>query len=175
MNIFQILFQIIIDLFSNLDIFSNIKSYSGDYKNGLYQGKGRLEFKDGSIYEGQFVNNKMHGYGKVFFKDGSIYQGNFKNNLRDGTGILRSTDGSQQRVIYQKGKFKDVYTEDYKIHWKNTVEGTFEIRAEDCSKAMDIFKSLTKQELLQKSQLNADIEKMKVTDMSVFVKEEQYN
>ena len=94
----------------------------------------------------------MHGYGKIFFKD-----------------------GSQQRVIYQKGKFKDVYTEDYKIHWKNTVEGTFEIRAENCSKAMDIFKSLTKQELLQKSQLNADIKKMKVTDISVFIEEEQYN
>ena len=175
MNIFQTLNQIIINFFSNLNIFSNIKSYSGDYKNGLCHGKGRLEFKDGSVYEGQFVNNKMHGYGKIFFKDGSIYQGNFKNNLRDGTGILRSTDGSQQRVIYHKGKFKDVYTEDYKIHWKNTVEGTFEIRAENCSKAMDIFKSLTKQELFQKSQLNADIKKMKVTDMSVFIEEEQYN
>ena len=55
------------------------------------------------------------------------------------------------------------------------MEGTFEIRAADCSKAMDVFKSLTKQELLQKSQLNADIKKMKVTDMNVFVEEEQYN
>ena len=116
MNIFQTSFQTIINFFSN------IKSYSGDYKNGLYHGKGRLEFKDGSVYEGQFENNKMHGYGKIFFKDGSIYQGNFKNNLRDGTGILRSTDGSQQRLIYQKGKFKEVYTEDYTFHWKNTVE-----------------------------------------------------
>ena len=144
MNIFQNSFQTIINFFSN------IKSYSGDYKNGLYHGKGRLEFKDGSIYEGQFENNKMHGYGKIFLKDGSIYQGNFKNNLRDGTGILRSTDGSQQRVIYQKGKFKEVYTEDYTFHWKNTVEGTFEVTAENSSKAMDIFESLTKQELLQK-------------------------
>ncbi len=172
MNIFQTLIQIIINFFSNLNIFLNIKSFSGDYKNGLYHGKGRLEFKDGSVYEGQFENNKMHGYGKIFFKDGSIYQGNFKNNLRDGTGILRSTDGSQQRLIYQKGKFKEVYTEDYTFHWKNTVEGTFEVTAENSSKAMDIFKSLTKQELLQKSQLNADIKKMKVTDVSVFVEEE---
>ena len=146
MNIFQTSFQTIINFFSN------IKSYSGDYKNDLYHGKGRLEFKDGSVYEGQFENNKMDGYGKIFFKD-----------------------GSQQRLIYKKGKFKDVYTEDYKIHWKNTVEGTFQIRAADCTKAMDIFKSLTKQELLQKSQLNADIKKMKVTDRSVFVEEEQFN
>ena len=51
MNIFQTSFQTIISFFSN------IKSYSGDYKNGLYHGKGRLEFKDGSVYEGQFENN----------------------------------------------------------------------------------------------------------------------
>ena len=172
MKLFQINIQNLISIFSKLFSQSKVQSFSGEYIKGKYNGKGKLEFKDGSFYEGQFVKNKMHGYGKIFFKDGSIYQGNFKNNLRDGTGILRSTDGSQQRVIYQKGKFKDVYTEDYKIYWKNTVEGTFEIRAEDCSKAMDIFKSLTKQELLQKSQLNADIKKMKVTDVSVFVEEE---
>ena len=165
MNIFQTSFQTIINFFSN------IKSYSGDYKNDLYHGKGRLEFKDGSVYEGQFKNNKMHGYGKIFFKDGSIYQGNFKNNLRDGTGILRSTDGSQQRVIYQKGKFKEVYTEDYTFHWKNTVEGTFEVTASNPSEAADIFYSLSKEELLNKSKLIADIKKIKVTDISFISKE----
>ena len=172
MNIFQTLFLTINNFFSNLNILSNIKSYSGDYKNGLYHGKGRLEFKDGSVYEGQFENNKMHGYGKIFFRDGSIYQGNFKKNLRDGTGILRSTDGSQQRVIYQKGKFKEIYTEDYTFHWKNTVEGTFEVTAEKPSQAADIFYSLPKEELLKKSKLSTDIKKLKVTDVSVFVEEE---
>ena len=175
MNFAKTLILKIFQYLSSLFNISQVKSYSGNYKNGLYSGKGRLEFKDGSVYEGQFENNKMHGFGKIFFKDGSIYQGNFKNNLRDGTGLSRKKDGSQQRVVYQKGKFKDVFTEDYTIHWKNTVEGTFEIRAADCSKAMDVFKSLTKEELLQKSQLNADLKKMKVTDMSVFVEEELYN
>ena len=170
MNIFQILFQIINNFFPNFDIFSNIKSYSGDYKNGLCHGKGRLEFKDGSVYEGQFVNNKMHGYGKIFFKGGSIYQGNFKKNLRDGTGILRSTDGSQQRLIYQKGKFKKVYTEDYTFHWKNTVEGSLKVTAENPSKATDIFYALSKDELFKQSRLSTDIKKLKVTDVSFICK-----
>ena len=165
MNIFQTSFQTIINFFSN------IKSYSGDYKNGLYHGKGRLEFKDGSVYEGQFEKNSMHGYGKIFFKDGSIYQGNFKNNLRDGTGILKSTDESQQRLIYQKGKFKEIYTEDYTFHWKNTVEGTFKVTAENSSKAADIFYSLSKEELLNKSNLSADKKKLKITDISFISKE----
>ncbi len=166
MNFFQTLNQKIRIFFSNLSIFSKVKSYSGEFKNGLFHGKGRLEFKDGNVYEGQFENNKMHGYGKIFFKDGSIYQGNFINNLRDGTGILRSTDGSQQRLIYQKGKFKKIYTEDYTFHWKNTVEGTFEVTAANPSVANDIFYSLSKEELLNKSNLSVDLKKLKLTDIS---------
>ena len=175
MNIFQTLIQKIVKFLPSLSFLSKIKSYSGDYKNGLYHGKGRLEFKDGNVYEGQFENNKMHGFGKIFFKDGSIYQGNFKNNLRDGEGLSKDTEGNLQRVVYQKGKFKEVFTQDYTIHWENTVEGTFEIRTANGSEAMNIFKSLSKEELLKKSQLKADIKNMKVTDFSVFVEEEQYN
>ena len=171
MSIFQTQIQNIANFLSAFGFLSKIKSYSGDYKNGFYHGKGRLEFKDGSVYEGQFENNKMHGYGKIFFKNGSIYQGSFKNNLRDGTGILRSRDGSQQRLVYQKGKFKEVYTEDYTFYWKNTVEGAFEVRAANSTEAANIFNSLSKEELLDKSKLSADIKKMKLTDVSVFVEE----
>ena len=165
----QFLFQKILNLLTKIGLFSNIKNYKGDYKDGLRDGKGRLEFIDGTVYEGQFENNKMHGYGKIFYKDGSIYQGNFRHNLRDGTGISRTRDGSQKRKVYKKGKFKEIYTEDYTIHWENTVSGTFKVRAADCSKAIDIFDSLTKEELLEKSKLSTDMKKMRVTDMSVFV------
>ena len=175
MKIFQFLVQKVLNLLTKLGLLSNIKAYTGGYKNGLYNGKGRLEFIDGSVYEGQFENNKMHGYGKVFFKDGSIYQGNFKNNLRDGTGISRSIDGSQQRVIFQNGRFKEIFQEDYTIYWRNTVSGTLEVRAENCSKAMDIFNSLSKEDLLIKSQLKTDINKLKINDISVFVEDEQYS
>ena len=163
--------QNLICFFSNSIFHTKIKSFEGSAYNELFSGKGRLEFKDGSVYEGKFENNKMHGYGKIFFKDGSIYQGNFKNNLRDGTGISRSKDGSQQRVVYQKGKFKGVYTEDYTFYWKNTVEGAFEVRAANSTEAANIFNSLSKEELLDKSKLSADIKKMKLTDVSVFVEE----
>ena len=161
----------IFNLFIKFNLNSKVFIYKGQYKNGLYHGKGRLEFRDGSVYEGQFENNKMHGYGKIFFKDGSIYQGNFKKNLRDGTGISRSTDGSQKRVVYKKGKFKELYTEEYTFHWKNTVEGTFEVKASNSTEAANIFHSLSKEEILKKSQLNTEIEKMKITDISFINKE----
>ena len=172
---FKKLKMIISNFFMNINFRLNVLNYVGQYRNGLYHGKGRLEFKDGSVYEGQFENNTMNGYGKIFFKDGSIYQGNFKKNLRDGTGIFRNTDGSQQRVIYHMGKFKEVYTENYTFHWKNTLEGTLEVTAENCSEAADIFYSLSKKELLNKSKLSEDINKLKVTDISLISKEGLYN
>ena len=171
MKIFQNILQIIFNLISKSKYQAKIISYKGSFSKGLYNGKGRLELKDGSVYEGQLKNNKMHGYGKIFFTDGSIYQGNFKNNLRDGTGISRSLDGSQQRVVYQNGIFKEVYTEDYTFYWKDTVEGTFEITAENPSEAANIFHSLSKEELLYKSKLNLDIKKLKITDISFISKE----
>ena len=117
----------------------------------------------------------MHGYGKIFFKDGSIYQGNFKNNLRDGTGILRSTDGSQQRVIYQKESLKTYTLKIIKSIGKILLKVLLKSGQKIAQKQWISLNLLTKQELLQKSQLNADIKKLKVTDVSVFVEEEQYN
>ncbi len=171
MKTFLINLKSLIKLFENIYFQSKDKFFNVEYTNRQFNGKGRKEFKDGSIYEGEFENNKMHGYGKIFFKDGSIYQGNFKNNLRDGTGISRSIDGTQQRVVYQNGKFKEVYNEDYTFHWENTVEGTFEIRAANSSEAADIFYSLSKEELLYKSKLNTDIKKIKLNDISFISKE----
>ena len=163
----QNIFQVLSTLLTKLGLKSNIKSYSGDFKNGHYHGKGRLVFTDGSIYEGEFENNKMHGYGKIFFKDGSIYQGNFKNNLRDGTGKVRSKEGVEQRVVYSKGRFKEVYSEDYTIHWKSIIEGEFTIKEKDSKKVTEIFRSLSGQEILKQSQLYINVKKVKVTDLSI--------
>ena len=46
-----------------------------------------------------------------------------------------------------------MYSENYTFYWKNIVEGVFEITAENPSKAQEIFSSLSKDELLNKSKL----------------------
>ena len=145
---------------------SNIKSYSGDYKNGLKHGKGRMKFNDGSVYEGQFENNQMHGFGKIFFKDGSIYQGDFKNNLRDGTGISRSKDGSQQRVVYSKGQFKEEYSEEFIITWKKTLQGSIVIKASNSSVAADKVEALSNEELVRNSSLENQKENYKLINIA---------
>ena len=166
MNIINKLYQSILKSLINLGVISNIKSYSGAYKNNLYLGKGRIEFKDGSVYEGQFENNKMHGYGKIFFKDGSIYQGNFKNNLRDGTGLSRKIGGFQQRVVYSKGQFKEEYSEEFIITWKKTLQGSIVIKASNCSAAADKVEALSNEELVRNSSLENQKENYKLINIA---------
>ena len=164
MNFSQNIFKLVLNFFSKLGFFSNVKLYSGNFKNGLFHGKGRLEFKDGSVYEGEFENNEMNGYGKIFFKDGSIYQGNFKNNLRHGTGLSKSIDGITQRIVYQNGKFKETYKENFTVLWENKIEGSFDIRAEP-NKVMEIFKSLTINDVLRSSDITSKDNGVKVKDI----------
>ena len=166
MNIINKIFQKSLNSLINLGVLSNIKSYSGDYKNGLYHGKGRLEFKDGSVYEGQFENNKMHGYGKIFFKDGSIYQGNFKNDLRDETGLSKDTEGNLQRVVYQQGKFKELYTEEFIFTWEKNLQGSIVVSASNVSDANDKVMAFSNEELIKNSDLDTKQEKFKLIDIA---------
>ena len=163
----QNIFQVLSTLLTKLGLKSNIKSYSGDFKNGHYHGKGRLVFTDGSIYEGQFENNKMHGYGKIFFKDGSIYQGNFNNNLRDGTGKSLSKDGVEQRVVYSKGRFKEVYSEDITIIWKKTIYGEIKIQETDNSNAVEKVKLLSNEDLIKNSSIDNKKGNFKIVDIAI--------
>ena len=145
MNIINKLYQNILNSLANLGVLSNIKSYSGDYKNGLKHGKGRMEFNDGSVYEGQFENNQMHGFGKIFFKDGSIYQGDFKNNLRDG---------------------KEEYSEEFIITWKKTLQGSIVIKASNSSVAADKVEALSNEELVRNSSLENQKENYKLINIT---------
>ena len=144
---------------------SIIKSYSGEYKKDLFNGKGRLEFIDGSIYEGEFKSNKINGYGKIFFKDGSIYQGEFKNNLMDGKGILKDKNGNIQKVLYKKGTFKDVQRNKRTYVWKKTLQGTIELDVPIDEKGGHSLFSMSNENLLKKSKLYKDKENMELIDI----------
>ncbi len=144
---------------------SIIKSYSGEYKKDLFNGKGRLEFIDGSIYEGEFKSNKINGYGKIFFKDGSIYKGEFKNNLMDGKGILKDKNGNIQKVIYKKGIFKDVQRTKLTYVWKKTLQGTIELNVPIDEKGSYSLFSMSNENLLKNSKIDKDAENMELINI----------
>jgi len=63
--------------------------YQGDYKNGLYEGKGTLTVGN-DIYFGNFKNGKFDGKGSLSINGREVYSGLFE----DGKAIERSTDKS---------------------------------------------------------------------------------
>ena len=83
--------------------------YSGEFRNGRYEGHGTYRFNNGwlsgAVYEGNFVFGKMHGPGKITFpnqdtedktkandertiSDGRVYEGTFSRGEITGKGKL---------------------------------------------------------------------------------------
>ena len=47
--------------------------YEGDWKNGLFEGKGIYYYINGDRYEGDFKNDKREGKGIYYYNSGYIY------------------------------------------------------------------------------------------------------
>ena len=63
--------------------------YEGYFENGLFNGRGRMIYRNGDYQEGTFKDGNANGFGKYFSYDKKIvYIGNFKNNLYNGEGEL---------------------------------------------------------------------------------------
>ena len=60
--------------------------YKGEFRNGLFNGKGTLRSRNGSIYEGEFQDGLYNGKGKITFPDGSVFEGEFKDAIEHGNG-----------------------------------------------------------------------------------------
>lgn len=62
--------------------------YLGEWKEGKFEGKGKL-FKNGKMYyEGGFERGVMEGKGKMFLPDGAVYEGEMRSGKFHGKGTL---------------------------------------------------------------------------------------
>ena len=69
------------------------KAYTGEWKDGLRHGKGRMEWTFGDVYDGDWVDGQMCGKGVYQFADGRLYSGDWKNGKQHGKGIFKDTNG----------------------------------------------------------------------------------
>ena len=53
--------------------------YEGDVKNGLPDGIGTLNLKNGDVYKGSFTKGKYDGPGTIYYKNGDRFEGEFVN------------------------------------------------------------------------------------------------
>jgi antitoxin component YwqK of YwqJK toxin-antitoxin module len=84
--------------------------YIGQFRNGLFNGKGTEYYSNGKIqYEGDYVNGNREGKGKYIWEDGQYFIGQWKNDLRNGKGILYY---SNEKIKYE-GDYVDDKKEGY--------------------------------------------------------------
>ena len=55
--------------------------YKGNFKNGIFNGKGTFTAKAGWKYEGNFVNGQPEGQGKLTTENNVVYKGKFKQGI----------------------------------------------------------------------------------------------
>ena len=103
--------------------------YEGYFKNGLYEGKGRIFLQTGQVCEGIWVNGALDK-GTIFFSnekvytgeinnflacgegteesDEYVYEGPFVNGLKHGVGKVVWSDENQYEGEFFKGKIEGV-------------------------------------------------------------------
>ena len=85
-------------------------SYKGEWKKSHFNGKGKfVDEKENDIYEGEFVNDERHGYGVSVTANQSKYEGQWKDNVPNGKGkitYLKDFEENEKGTVW-KGIFKD--------------------------------------------------------------------
>ena len=55
--------------------------YVGHFRNGTFDGMGRMTYPDGKVYEGEYKEGAMHGHGTFTDKNGKVLmKGRFEKN-----------------------------------------------------------------------------------------------
>ena len=85
---------------------ANGASYKGESLNNKMHGQGTYIYvaaSEFSTYVGQLKEGRFEGKGMMKYKDGRIFEGEFKNDKKNGAGIMKSSAGN----IVEQGIWKD--------------------------------------------------------------------
>ena len=105
-------------------LYTNGKTYEGEWSLGKRNGYGVLKRKNGDIeYEGEWKEDKKHGRGTSYGILGNKYVGNFANDSKFGKGIYYTSDGDSIVAVWKIGYYDCTGTEYYKNG--ETLSGTW--------------------------------------------------
>jgi radial spoke head protein 1 len=78
--------------------------YTGDWRENLRSGVGRMVYSDGSRYFGSWSNDKRNGQGQYTYPNGDTYTGEWIDDIKNGQGTLTfAKDGSKYTGEYVDG------------------------------------------------------------------------
>jgi len=109
-------------------------TYDGQCKDGLANGKGTSKGED--EYSGTFKNGLPDGKGKYTFKNGDIYDGYWSNGLKNGQGKFSYTLNGQKMTLrgyWKNGDYVGVSNPDepYRVTANTGIESYSIKRVED--------------------------------------------
>lgn len=78
--------------------------YVGEFRDGRFDGQGTLTFNDGADYIGEFRNGVFNGQGSSNFPNGAKYVGEFKDGKRHGQGTYTGPSGAKHVGEFRDGK-----------------------------------------------------------------------
>ena len=99
--------------------------YDGDFKNGLKNGNGKMQYRNENIYTGNWVQNKRNGLGNIITKKGDQYIGNWNDDDFEGNGEYKWSNGQIYNGGWVKskrsGKGKQIFENkcSYEGQWLN--------------------------------------------------------
>ena len=76
--------------------------YKGEWKGGLFHGRGTYTWSNGEKYVGEWKDGKKYGQGTYIYHHGFKYVGEWKDNKKHGQGTYTLTDGNRF-----EGEWKD--------------------------------------------------------------------
>ena len=79
-------------------------TYTGEFRNGKYDGRGTFTAPDGQIYVGEYRDGKPNGRGTHRFSGGEKYVGDFRDGRYNGRGTFTFSDGRKYVGEYKDGK-----------------------------------------------------------------------
>jgi len=82
-------------------------TYKGDFKQGKYEGRGKLQKASGDLYIGDFLNGKYHGKGYYRWPNGEYYTGSFFNGKRHGKGAFCKPSSPPILQVWEHGVLYD--------------------------------------------------------------------
>ena len=81
-----------------------VERYEGPMRDGAAEGKGKLQWADGTRYEGQFQGGAPSGPGITTFPSGATYTGEHRMGLPHGTGIYAWRNGERYDGAFVDGR-----------------------------------------------------------------------
>lgn len=79
--------------------------YRGEVVDGLLQGPGRLDYRNGSWFVGPFKDGMLEGAGEWQGPGGEHYLGDFHEGMFHGQGTLTYSDGSRYQGGFERNRF----------------------------------------------------------------------